>query len=346
MFSARAQHYQRCSGEVDNVTLTMPSAQITALLGPSGCGKTTLLRLIAGLDRPDDGRILFDGKDVTGIPAERRPTAMVFQGYALWPHKTVAGNIAFGLKVRGLPRRVIEEKIAWALELVGMTGLDARLPGQLSGGQRQRVALARVLALEPAVLLLDEPLSSLDADLRLRVREDIRALQRRLGLTVVLVTHDQEEALAIADHVAVLHAGRLEQAGAPTELYLRPKTAFVARLIGRRNFLSGHVLTVEKDTAAIAAAGAVLRVGREPWLQPGAHVRLALRGECLRLCNGGEGFEAIFRSAAFQGAFHRLTLVVGDDSIQLDVATPPEELRPGAPCRIAVTYDGIAVFPA
>lgn len=226
---------------VDGVSLTVAEGELLAVVGPSGCGKTTLLRLIAGLEQPDAGRIIIQGQDVTALPPERRDVGFVFQQYALFPNMTVAGNVEYGLKRKGIPRPERDRRVHEMLAMVGLGDLAHRRPDQLSAGQQQRVALARALAPRPKTLLLDEPLSALDAAIRIRLREELRETQRRLGITTILVTHDQEEALAIADRVAVMNEGRLEQVGTPWELYDRPQTRFVAGFIGRGNFLSGRV---------------------------------------------------------------------------------------------------------
>ena len=238
---------------VDDVSLHIRDREFVALLGPSGCGKTTTLRMLAGFIRPDGGQILIDGHDVTDLPPERRPTAMVFQSYALWPHMTVADNVAFGLRLRKLARNVVEERTARMLDVVGLPGVTKRYPSQLSGGQQQRVALARALVLGPKILLLDEPLSNLDAKLRVRMRDEIRRIQQELQITTVYVTHDQEEALTMADRIAVMNKGVLQQVGDALDIYDRPATAFVADFIGSSNLLSG--------TLRVAGASAVAEVG-------------------------------------------------------------------------------------
>ncbi len=220
---------------VDGATFDVAQGELVCLLGPSGCGKSTLLRMIAGLADSDDGQVMIDGQDMTRLAANRRPTAMVFQSHALWNHMNVAQNVAFGLRVRGLPRREIAAKVTTALDLVGLAGFGKRKPADLSGGQAQRVALARCLVVAPKVLLMDEPFSALDAHLRKNLREELKALQHRLGLTIIFVTHDQEEAMELADRIAVMNVGRIEQIGAPDRLYLEPRTLTVARFIGTMN---------------------------------------------------------------------------------------------------------------
>jgi putative spermidine/putrescine transport system ATP-binding protein len=227
---------------VRDFSLAIEQGELVVLLGPSGCGKTTTLRMIAGFVPVTSGRVRLGGRDVTNLPPHRRNTGLVFQGYALFPHLTAAENVAFGLEMRKLPDAVVREKVARALKLVRLEGLGDRLPRQLSGGQQQRVALARALVIEPDALLLDEPLSNLDAKLREEVRVEIRQLQRALGLTTVMVTHDQDEALAMADRLVVMSAGAIQQIGTQRDLYERPRNRFVAGFVGRTNFLHGQIV--------------------------------------------------------------------------------------------------------
>jgi len=275
---------------VDDVSLDVRSGECFSLLGPSGCGKTTLLRILSGLTPPDEGRVLMNGQDVTDWPPERRPTAMVFQNYALFPHLTVEGNVAFGLRLRRLPRAQREAKTREALRLVHLEGLGRRRVDELSGGQQQRVALARVLAVEPSILLMDEPLSSLDAELRRETRSAIRRLQTELGLTLIYVTHDQEEALLISDRLALMSGGRLLQVGPPWELYERPATADVARFLGHRNMIPGRVRRLGEDCLILALDGGdpdqVVRLMASPaegTPVPGDPVWLAVRPDELEL---------------------------------------------------------------
>jgi len=226
---------------VSQVSLDIQDGELFTLLGPSGCGKTTILRLIGGFHEPDQGGISFGGRSVTGIPPYERNIGMVFQNYALWPHMTIFENVAYGLKIKKFSREKIVSKVSHALSLVNLEGLEKRYPGQLSGGQQQRVALARALVLNPDVLLLDEPLSNLDAKIRLQVRAEIRKLQKELAITTVYVTHDQEEALTLSDRIAVINRGRLQQVGSPWDLYERPENAFVADFIGINNLIPGEV---------------------------------------------------------------------------------------------------------
>jgi thiamine transport system ATP-binding protein len=239
-------------------SLEVRDGELLVLLGPSGCGKTTTLRIIAGFERPDSGTVLFEEKDVTDLPPYERGIGIVFQDYALFPHMTVFENVAFGLEMRGLSKSEVERKARWAIDLVGLSGLENRYPEQLSGGQQQRVALARALVVEPEVLLLDEPLSNLDAKIRERLRGEIRRIQRELGTTTIYVTHDQEEAMAISDRIAVMNVGTVEQVGKPLELYYHPKTEFVASFLG-----TGNILELEAKNGRACLGKLCFNVGKE-----------------------------------------------------------------------------------
>src|SRR5512136_2444994 len=231
---------------VSHVSLDIKDGELFTLLGPSGCGKTTILRLIGGFHKPDQGEIFFGEKKVNPIPPYERNIGMVFQNYALWPHMTIFNNVAYGLKLKRLSRQEISDKVMQTLNLVNLKGLEQRYPGQLSGGQQQRVALARALVLNPDVLLLDEPLSNLDAKIRIQVRAEIRKLQKDLGITTIYVTHDQEEALTLSDRIAVIDHGKLQQLGSPKDLYEKPVTPFVADFIGINNLIPGKIQEVNK----------------------------------------------------------------------------------------------------
>jgi putative spermidine/putrescine transport system ATP-binding protein len=265
---------------VDDVSLEIAEGELVALLGPSGCGKTTTLRMIAGFVEPDAGRILIGEKEVTRLPPYRRDTGMVFQGYALFPHLTVAENVSFGLEMRHVRKAEAKERVAEALRLVRLEGMGERMPRQLSGGQQQRVALARALVINPSVFLLDEPLSNLDAKLRHEVRIEIRQLQQRLGLTTIFVTHDQEEALTIADRLVLMKGGAVQQIGTPSELYEKPANLFVADFIGKSNFLEGEMVA---DDEFMSDRGLRVRC------RPAAGMRravLAIRPEKIGLAPG------------------------------------------------------------
>jgi spermidine/putrescine ABC transporter ATP-binding subunit len=238
---------------VSHVSLEIQDGELFTLLGPSGCGKTTILRLIGGFHRPDEGEVFFGEKAVSGIPPYERNIGMVFQNYALWPHMTIFDNIAYGLKLKKFSRDEISSKVLHGLTLVNLSGLEKRYPGQLSGGQQQRVALARALVLSPDVLLLDEPLSNLDAKIRLQVRAEIRKLQKNLGITTIYVTHDQEEALTLSDRIAVVDHGKLQQIGSPRDLYAKPENPFVADFIGINNLIPGEVREIQERERTMKA---------------------------------------------------------------------------------------------
>jgi putative spermidine/putrescine transport system ATP-binding protein/spermidine/putrescine transport system ATP-binding protein len=267
---------------VDRVSLAMEPGSIVALLGPSGCGKTTTLRMIAGLLQPDAGDITIDGRSITRVPVHRRNVGMLFQNYALFPHMTVAENIGFGLETRRVKRSEAAARIKGVLQLVQLTGFEDRMPMQLSGGQQQRVALARALVVEPAVLLLDEPLGALDKSLRQSMQVELRDLQRRLGITTVLVTHDQEEALTMADRIAIMRDGYVEQSGAPSEVYQRPVSRFIASFLGVANFFHGKVDCSDNGTMRVVVPGGPAISVRSS--RPvGASVTVALRPESVKV---------------------------------------------------------------
>ena len=266
---------------IPNLSLAINPGELVTLLGPSGCGKTTTLRMLAGLEPPTAGRIIIGGKDVTMLPANERDVSMVFQSYALFPHMNALDNVAYGLESSGLKKKEARERAEQGLELVGLGGFGQRLPAELSGGQQQRVAVARALALEPQVLLLDEPLSNLDARLRRRVRTEIRELQQRLGFTAVYVTHDQDEALAVSDRVVIMKDGEIAQAGSPRELYESPASAFIADFMGEANVVDCEVLSSENDRAVIRIGALEHRVPARG-ARPGP-ARLAVRPNAITL---------------------------------------------------------------
>jgi putrescine transport system ATP-binding protein len=268
---------------VDGLALDVFEGEFFALLGPSGCGKTTLLRLLAGFETPDDGRVLLDGADLTGVPPHRRPVNMMFQSYALFPHLSVEGNVAFGLKQDGLPKDEIVARVNEMLALVKLEGFGARRPHQLSGGQRQRVALARALVKRPRVLLLDEPLAALDKKLRGETQFELMHLKERLGLTFVIVTHDQEEAMTVADRIGVMDQGRLIQVATPSELYEQPNSRWVADFIGDVNLAEGRLVEAGADTVVESPTIGRLRASAVSGAKPGDTVWVALRPEKVRL---------------------------------------------------------------
>jgi putative spermidine/putrescine transport system ATP-binding protein len=298
---------------VRDLSLSVGSGEFVTLLGPSGCGKSTTLKIVAGLVAPDRGRVALGGRDVTVLPASARGVGIVFQNLALFPHMTAAENVAFGLRMRGLPRPEIRRRVDAALELVRMQGFEERVPAQLSGGQQQRVALARACAIEPAVLLLDEPLGALDRKLREEMQVEIRALTRRLGVTALFVTHDQEEALVLSDRVAVMNHGVVEQLDRPQAVFRRPATAFVAGFMGVANLFPARVSA--EDPAALGLEGAEgLRLRCERRGTPGAAVVVGLRPEDALLAGAGapapdgNAFVATVLGVVYQGAMVTLTL--------------------------------------
>jgi putative spermidine/putrescine transport system ATP-binding protein len=315
---------------LDGLTLELAPGELVALLGPSGCGKTTALRALAGLDEPDAGRIVVDGKDITHVPANRRDMGMVFQAYSLFPNMTARENVAYGLRLRGVGNQERTARANEMLELVGLSIHGGRYPFQLSGGQQQRVALARALAIRPKVLLLDEPLSALDAKVRRQLREEIRRIQIAVGITTLFVTHDQEEALAMADRVGVMSAGRLEQLAAPSELYDRPRTAFVAEFVGLTN-----------RVAATAGDGHVEVLGqRLPLLQGSAGpgpVTALVRPESVRL-GSTDGTEGHVLAVSFLGSLSQVQIGLADGNVLAVQAAVSEAtgLSPGDPIRVSV----------
>ncbi|MDE3191223.1 MAG: ABC transporter ATP-binding protein [Acidobacteriota bacterium] len=296
---------------VDDMQLEVRAGELTCLLGPSGCGKTTTLRMVGGFLQPDAGAILIDGVDVSRLAPEKRPTAMVFQNYALWPHMSVFKNVSFGLRLRRLPRREIRDRVEQVLELVGLTHHMNSFPAQISGGEQQRVALARALVLEPKVLLLDEPLSNLDAKLRVRVREDIREIQQRVGITTVFVTHDQDEALSISDRIAVMSGGRVEQYADPTTLYREPATHFVASFVGAMNFYTGTVAD-----GAVEIAGGVRVPCEGARRNGGAPVEIGVRPEDVMVSTAGDGAEAHVLREIPRGHYKELVMQLGEAEVR------------------------------
>jgi len=269
---------------VDRLDLDIYAGEFFALLGPSGCGKTTLLRMLAGFERPEQGRVLLDGEDIASVPPYRRPVNMMFQNYALFPHLTVEGNIAFGLKQEGMAKPDIAVRVAEMLDLVQLKGLGRRKPHQLSGGQRQRVALARALAKHPKMLLLDEPLAALDKKLRAETQFELMDLQARLGTTFVIVTHDQEEAMTVAHRIGVMNQGRLVQVATPSEIYEQPSSRWVAEFIGDVNLIEGRIVSTNAEGTVVAGrAGLKLRLSQAGMAAVGATVWVALRPEKVRL---------------------------------------------------------------
>jgi iron(III) transport system ATP-binding protein len=305
---------------LDRISLEVQTGEFVCFLGPSGCGKTTLLRAIAGLDVQDEGRIEMDGKDVSRAPPAARDFGIVFQSYALFPNLTVSANVGYGLVNRRWPRRKVEERVSELLELVGLPEQGAKYPVQLSGGQQQRVALARALATSPGLLLLDEPLSALDARVRVRLREQIKELQRRLGVTTIMVTHDQEEALTMADRIVVMNHGVIEQVGTPAEIYGKPTTAFVADFVGKMSFFEGRLA----GPGRLSVAGIELACADDRGLAAGTSVTVGLRPEEVKVRGVEPGqpnaVEVRVDDLEYLGAFCRARLLTegGDVPILAD----------------------------
>jgi putrescine transport system ATP-binding protein len=307
---------------VDGVSLEIGAGEFFALLGPSGCGKTTLLRMLAGFERPDEGRILIDGQDMAAVPPYARPTNMMFQSYALFPHMTVAENVAFGLRQDKRPRAEIDERVKRMLDLVKLGPLAQRKPGQLSGGEKQRVALARALIKEPKLLLLDEPLTALDRKLREETRFELVRIQQRVGITFLLVTHDQEEAMSMASRIAVMDRGKIAQLGPPAEVYERPANRFVAGFLGAVNLLAARVTRCESGIASLdcAEAGASLSVAQATPLSPGAAVTVAVRPEKLMLGSTANpawanALAGIVRGVAYRGEASDVEIELGNGKL-------------------------------
>lgn len=305
---------------VDAVTLDIAAGEFFSLLGPSGCGKTTSLRMIAGFEHPDSGRVHVGGRDITDLPVHRRDMGMVFQSYALFPHRTVAENVAFGLRMREVPKPEIERRVAAALAQVALTGFETRKPGQLSGGQQQRVALARALVVEPPVLLCDEPLGALDRKLRQQMQFELKELQKRLGVTLVFVTHDQEEALTMSDQIVVMNNGRIEQMGDPATLYGRPGSVFVANFIGETNLMRSTVSGTEGGLAVLGWNGITIKAdlsGLAP--AAGDNVYVVLRPEAIH-CSASEPvavnrIKGKVRQRVFKGNHTSLKIAVGEGAM-------------------------------
>jgi len=342
------------SRAVDNLSLEIGAGELFFLLGPSGCGKTTALRTVAGFYTPDEGRIFFNRQDQSRVPPHKRNTGMVFQNYALWPHMDVRSNIAYGLKMRHVSQVDKENRVKVALEIVHMQAYAERMPNQLSGGQQQRVALARALVIEPDVVLLDEPLSNLDAKLRVEMRTQIKEIHRKIGRTMIYVTHDQAEALSMADRIAVMRRGRLVQVGTPHELYTRPESAFVAEFIGGTNLLRGtleevgDLLTVRTQVGIVRAKNGVKGLGR------GEPVFCSVRPESLRLKPAGESSgipssdltnELIgeVQSMMYLGDNEQYSLRLADSAIVRAVEYNPPTRKTKVGDRLALQFDPQAV---
>ena len=326
---------------LDGLSLTLAPGELVALLGPSGCGKTTAMRLVAGLEEANSGRVMFGGKDVTGLPANKRDVGMVFQAYSLFPHMTAEQNVTFGLQLHHVGAAERKRRAQDTLELVGLSGFANRYAHQLSGGQQQRVALARALAIKPTVLLLDEPLSALDAKVRARLRDEIRRVQIEAGVTTLFVTHDQEEALAIADRVGVMRAGRLEQLGSPTEIYSRPATPFVAEFVGLTNRIPG---TVKFGMVEVRGTQLPL-VQQDVPTGPGTAL---VRPEAVSLASEDDSVPGpligTVIAVAFLGATSRVTVDLGDMTVLAQLPTAQASEHPaGTRVRLSIRPDPVLI---
>jgi putative spermidine/putrescine transport system ATP-binding protein len=333
---------------VQDFNLNVDRGEFVSFLGPSGCGKTTTLRMVAGFEEPTSGAIRIDGNDVTHLRPNQRNVGMVFQSYALFPNLTVAQNVAFGLKVAGRPRAEIRERVTEMLELIKLPALGARYPYQLSGGQQQRVALARALAIKPQVLLLDEPLSALDAKIRVSLRDEIRSLQQSLGITTIYVTHDQEEALSMSDRIVVMSEGRMEQVGAPFEIYNFPRTRFVASFVGTLNILKGEVGDPTKGTIIVDGQEIVSARGVAD-AKAGEVRSVALRPESVMLTDpGGERnrINGTIEEVSFLGSVVRVRVRIKDDVISLDTFNSPSVAPPerGKPVTVTFAHEDLLVL--
>ncbi|HPQ94635.1 MAG: ABC transporter ATP-binding protein [Thiothrix sp.] len=324
---------------VTDFDLAVAQGEFVSFLGPSGCGKTTVLRMVAGFETPTSGTIHIDGQDVVSFKPNQRNIGMVFQSYALFPNLTVAQNVAFGLRVAGRPKAEIQATVREMLALIKLEALGARYPFQLSGGQQQRVALARALAVKPKVLLLDEPLSALDAKIRVSLREEIRAIQQQLGITTIFVTHDQEEALSISDRIVVMHNGRADQVGTPFEIYNHPATRFVASFVGSINVLNGILLEPERGIVALLGDVQV-HLGRPLAGRQNDEVTLALRPESVTLGGNGGGVQlkGQVESVNFLGSVIRLSVRVGGNLMLLDGFNQPSSPPPKVGETVQVSF--------
>jgi iron(III) transport system ATP-binding protein len=332
---------------VDDVSFTIEPGQLVTLLGPSGCGKTTTLRMIAGLEMASEGQILIGGRDVTNLSAADRDVSMVFQSYALFPHMSVLENVAYGPSVQGVSKKDAYEMAMEKLSLIGLKGLEKRAPSELSGGQQQRVAVARALVLEPQVLLFDEPLSNLDAKLRRRVREDIRELQQSLNLTVAYVTHDQEEALAVSDHIIVMSNARIAQTGAPRELYEEPANLFVADFIGDANIINGELVSIAGPMAQVNIGNLSLQLPHRNASQ--GTVKLAVRPDAILLDESAPVAGALtgtVRKASYLGTQVEYEVETAIGNLFVVQYGRKEPIAPGAPVSISFTTQrGVAIIP-
>jgi putative spermidine/putrescine transport system ATP-binding protein len=342
-------HLRKAFGQltvVEDFNLSVERGEFISFLGPSGCGKTTTLRMVAGFEMPTSGAIRIDGKDVTEAKPNQRNVGMVFQSYALFPNMTIAENVGFGLKVAGRPAEEIKSRVEEMLALIKLPQVGGRYPYQLSGGQQQRVALARALAIKPKVLLLDEPLSALDAKIRVSLRQEIRQIQRELGITAIYVTHDQEEALSISDRIVVMSQGRMEQVGTPFEIYNYPRTRFVASFVGTLNVLKGAVVDAASGKVTVDGQP-VASAAHLDGAKPGETRSLALRPEAVSLTDptsGANSLQGTVEEVSFLGSVVRIRVRFGENAISLDTFNKPSVAPPARGTKVTVSFSRDALL--
>ena len=328
----------------DNSLVIEPGEFVT-LLGPSGCGKTTTLRMIAGFESPDEGEIYLGDEAINTLTPNKRDTAMVFQSYALLPHYNVFDNVAYGLKLRHVPKEEIRERVMKILDLVELTGMEGRMTNQLSGGQQQRVALARALVIEPSVLLFDEPLSNLDAKLRVTMRTEIRRIQQEVGITAIYVTHDQSEAMALSDRIIIMRSGVVEQIGSPQEIYYHPVNEFVADFIGEANFLKGRLEALSDNRAQLNVSGDICHAAPVPGMEVGRDYTIVLRPEAASLAEeGGLPCEVVL--SCFMGSYQNYHVKVGDTLVKLTDPNPKNKriYKVGERCHLVFDPESVHVL--
>ena len=330
---------------VKDNSLVIEPGEFVTLLGPSGCGKTTTLRMIAGFESPDEGEIYLGDEAINALTPNKRDTAMVFQSYALLPHYNVFDNVAYGLKLRHVPKEEIRERVMKILDLVELTGMEGRMTNQLSGGQQQRVALARALVIEPSVLLFDEPLSNLDAKLRVTMRTEIRRIQQEVGITAIYVTHDQSEAMALSDRIIIMRSGVVEQIGSPQEIYYHPVNEFVADFIGEANFLKGRLEALSDNRAQLNVSGDICHAAPVPGMEVGRDYTIVLRPEAASLAeDGGLPCEVVL--SCFMGSYQNYHVKVGDTLVKLTDPNPKNKriYKVGERCRLVFDPESVHVL--
>ena len=330
---------------VKDNSLVIEPGEFVTLLGPSGCGKTTTLRMIAGFESPDEGEIYLGDEAINALTPNKRDTAMVFQSYALLPHYNVFDNVAYGLKLRHVPKEEIRERVMKILDLVELTGMEGRMTNQLSGGQQQRVALARALVIEPSVLLFDEPLSNLDAKLRVTMRTEIRRIQQEVGITAIYVTHDQSEAMALSDRIIIMRSGVVEQIGTPQEIYYHPVNEFVADFIGEANFLKGRLEALSDNRAQLNVSGDICHAAPVPGMEVGKDYTIVLRPEAASLAEeGGLPCEVVL--SCFMGSYQNYHVKVGDTLVKLTDPNPKNKriYKVGERCRLVFDPESVHIL--